>query len=113
MTKMEEPLLQFDFGSAEQAEIFKRQLETLYATVEGTCPGDRGFGLSCEYQDETPDVAECTLALEIYNKTEEYVPQVEILDIEFEHDMSGGMRPKITFGMNEDYEDGEGEDEDE
>lgn len=113
MTMINEPLLQFDFEEAEKIAIYKRQLETLFSTVEGTCPGDRNFGLSNEYQDEPPEVAESSFSLEVYNKTEEYVPQVEILDIEFEHNLEGGMRPKITFGLNEDYDEEEDDEEDE
>ncbi len=112
MTMIEEPLLQFAFDAAEQIDLYRRQLMTLYATAEGTCPGDRNFGLSNEYQDEPPPVAESTYALEVYNKTEQYVPQVEVLDIEFEHDLEGGMRPKIRIGLNEEYDEEE-EDEDE
>lgn len=111
MTMIEEPLLQFDFEDATQAEIYRRQLETLYSVVEGTCPGDRNFGLSNEYQDEPANVAESTYSLEIYNKTEEYVPQVEIRDIRFEHGEDGQLRPKITVGLNEEYEDDEYDDD--
>lgn len=114
MNQINDPVLQFDFENAEKIDIYRRQLETLYATVEGSCPGDRNFGLSNEYLDEPPDVAEVSLSLEIYNKTEEYVPQVEIIGIEFEYDLDGGMRPKITVGLNEEYdEEEESEDDDE
>lgn len=112
MTIIDEPLLEFDFEQAELIEQYRRQLTTLYATVEGTCPGDRHFGLSNEYQDEPPDVAESTFALEVYNKTEEYVPQVEIQDIRFEHSTEGMMRAKIVFGLNEEYDKEDEEDED-
>lgn len=113
MTVMAEPLLEFDFEDAALVELYRRQLMTLYATVEGTCPGDRQFGLSPEYQDEPPDVAESTFALEVYNKTEEYVPQVEIRDIRFEHNSEGMMKAKIVFGLNEEYDEEDEEDEDE
>ena len=71
--------------------------------IPRSCPGDRKFGLSNEYVDELPEVAESTFSLEVYNKTEAYVPQVEILDISFEHDAEGRIRPKITIGLNEEY----------
>ncbi|MCM1245904.1 MAG: hypothetical protein NC293_09720 [Roseburia sp.] len=109
--KMDEPLLQFDYGNAEELEGYRRQLQTLYTTVEGTCPGDRNFGLSPEYQDEPPDVAESTLSLEIYNKTEEYVPQVEVLDIQFAYGEDGQMIPKVMVGLNEEYDEEEYEEE--
>lgn len=112
MTVIDEPLLQFDFVNADQVEHYRRQLETLYAVVEGTCPGDRHFGLSNEYQDELPAVAESTYSLEIYNKTEEYVPQVEIRDIKFEHGADGQLKPVILFGLNEDYDEDEEDDDD-
>lgn len=113
MTTFKQPLLQFDLENEYELERYRRALETLYATVEGTCPGDRGFGLSNEYVDELPEVAESTFSLEVYNKTEMYVPQVEILDITFEHDKEGTMRPKIIIGLNEEYNEEEYDEEEE
>ncbi len=113
MAMIEEPLLLFDYEEAETLELYRRQLETLYATVAGTCPGDRNFGLSNEYLDELPETAESTYALEVYNKTEEYIPQIEVLDISFEHTMDGCMKPKITVGWNEEYDEEEYNEEDE
>ena len=98
MTTMKQPLLQFEPDNENELERYRRGLETLYATVEGTCPGDRKFGLSNEYVDEPPEVAKSTFSLEVYNKTEIYVPQVEILDITFEHDTEGRIRAEITMG---------------
>lgn len=108
---IDEPLLLFDYEEAEELESYRRQLQTLYTTVEGTCPGDRNFGLSPEYLDEPPQVAESTLSLEIYNKTEEYVPQVEVLDIQFIYGEDGQMTPQVTIGLNEEYEEEEYEEE--
>lgn len=113
MAMIEQPLLQFGLEYKSELERYRIALETLYATVEGTCPGDRRFGLSNEYVDELPEVAESTFSLEVYNKTEIYVPQVEIFDITFEHDAEGSMRPKITVGLNEEYSDEEYDDEEE
>ena len=109
MATMKQPLLQMDFESGNELERYRKALETLYATVEGTCPGDRRFGLSNEYVDQLPEVAESTLSLELYNKTELYVPQVEILDISFVHNGDGSMRPEITIGLNEEYDEEEEE----
>ncbi len=113
MATMKQPLLQMDFESGNELERYRKALETLYATVEGTCPGDRRFGLSNEYVGQLPEVAESTFSLEVYNKTEIYVPQVEVLDIAFEHDTEGRMRPKITVGLNEEYSEEEYDDEEE
>lgn len=111
MTIIEQPLL--DFENENGLERYRRALETLYVTVEGTCPGDRKFGLSNEYVDEPPEVAKSTFSLEVYNKTEIYVPQVEVLDIAFEHDGDGRTRPRITVGLNEEYNEEEYDDEEE
>lgn len=113
MTTMKQPLLQFEPDNENELERYRRGLETLYSTVEGSCPGDRKFGLSNEYVDELPEVAESTFSLEVYNKTEAYVPQVEILDISFENDAEGRIRPKITIGLNEEYNEEEYDDEEE
>lgn len=111
MTTIEQPLL--DLENENGLERYRRALETLYVTAEGTCPGDRKFGLSNEYVDEPPEVAKSTFSLEVYNKTEIYVPQVEVLDITFEHDRDGRMRPKITVGLSEEYNEEEYDDEEE
>ena len=113
MATIEQPLLQFGPGNENELERYRIALETLYATVEGTCPGDRKIGLSNEYVDEPPEVAKSTFSLEVYNKTEIYVPQVEVLEIAFEHDGDGKMRPRITVGLNEEYNEEEYDDEEE
>lgn len=108
---MGKTVLEFDFSQASQLELYRKRLELLYATVEGSCPGDRNFGLAVDYQDEPQAVAETTFALEIINKTEEYVPEVNVDDVTFSHGAEGEMFPKILISLNEEYDEEEDEDD--
>lgn len=42
-------LINFDYENAEIIEEIKRNIETLFSTPEGSCPGDRSFGLNQEF----------------------------------------------------------------
>lgn len=112
MMAISDPVLSFDYEKATDIEKYERQIKTLLKTVEGTCPGDRAFGLSNEYQDEPPEVAKVSLSLEIYNKMEEYIPRLEVLEIDFSFGEEGELIPCIRFGPNEDYEEDEDEEND-
>ena len=107
MINFGDPVLDFDFENASQLELYRRRLEMLYSTVEGSCPGDRNFGLAADWQDETSEVAKSTYSLEVTNKTEEYVPEVEIVDISFEHGEDGVLIPRIVFELNDEMEEDE------
>lgn len=103
----------FDYlNSTEQQEI-KRNLELLYTTAEGTCPGDRSFGLDMSFESCPMAAAQNMVALEIIEKTEIYEPRAEVKNISFLSDAEDGcLRPQITVGPREsDEEDEDDEDE--
>ena len=102
----------FGYLSATELEIIKRNLECLYSTAEGTCPGDRSFGLDNSFESYPVNVAQNLFALEVIEKTEEYVSRAVILDISFIYGEDGNMTPGITIGLKDTEEDDEdGEDE--
>lgn len=103
----------FNYLSATEAEEIKRNLEFLYSTAEGTCPGDRNFGLDQSFESYPLPVAQNMFALEIIEKTEQYENRVEISDISFSYKEDGNITPQITIGLkdNEEYEDDEDNDE--
>lgn len=100
----------FDYlNNTEQQEI-KRNLEMLYTTAEGTCPGDRAFGLDMSFQCYPAAAARNLIALEIMEKTEIYEPRAEVINISFLASEDGCLRPQITVGPRETAEDEDGED---
>ncbi len=105
-----EPLLEFDYEGTGDMDRYLRRLNALLRTVSGTCPGARDFGLSGEFQDTPPAVAQTAYSVEVYEKVEKYIPEVEILEITFVWDDST-MRPRIVLGINEDYDEEDQEEE--
>ena len=89
-------------------EDIMQQLNTLYQTIEGTCPMDREFGLTIEGLDKPPQIAKNIYAIDIVEKTEKYVPQVEVSEVTFEVE-NERLCPHVKIKTNEDYEEGEDE----
>lgn len=103
----------FNYLDATGLEEIQRNLGCLYGTAEGTCPGDRHFGLGQSFESYPLNVAQNLFALEVIEKTEEYESRAEILDISFGFEEDGSMTPRITIGLKdaEEYEDSDMEDE--
>ncbi len=100
----------FNYLDATGLEEIQRNLGCLYGTAEGTCPGDRHFGIDQSFESYPLNVAQNLFALEVIEKTEEYESRAEILDISFSYEEDGNMTPRITIGLKDSEEDG-GEDE--
>lgn len=103
----------FDYQSATEIGKIRRNLELLYKTAAGTCPGDRNFGLDQSFESYPLDVAQNLFALEAIEKTEIYEKRAEILDISFGQAEDGNLIPYIIVGQKdegemEEDEDGEG-----
>ncbi len=109
--KPEVLLDEFDYLSATELETIKRNLGCLYSTAEGTCPGDRNFGLDQSFESYPVNVAQNLFALEVIEKTEEYESRAEILDISFSYEEDGNMTPNITIGLRNTEEDDEEDEE--
>lgn len=95
--KIENAVLEND-GSLN--DDVKKCLDTLYATVEGTCPMDRDFGISIDCVDNSVQVAKNMYALEVVEKTAKYEPRVVVKEVSFEiqDDM---LIPHIKIEENE------------
>lgn len=103
----------FDYaGQSELAEI-QRNLSALYATPKGTCPGDRNFGLDWYFLDHPMDVAQNLYAMEVVDKTEEYEPRVEVIEVTCEWEADGHLKPTILIGPNEEGWEGDDDEEEE
>lgn len=91
----------FDYLNATKLEEMRRNLSLLYETLEGSCPGDRLFGLNPSFLDAPMNVAINLFALEVIEKTEIYEEKAEIVSIEYEHSADGKLTPKIVIGKKE------------
>ena len=100
----------FNYLDATRLEEIQRNLGCLYGTAEGTCPGDRHFGIDQSFESYPLNVAQNLFALEVIEKTEEYESRDEILDISFSYEEDGNMTPRITIGLK-DMEEDDAEDE--
>lgn len=88
----------FDYLNATNLEEMKRNLDLLYSTRAGTCPGDRNFGLEQSFESCPTNVARNLFALEVIEKTEVYENRAEILNIEYTQADDGNITPKIIIG---------------
>ena len=94
-------MIGFDYLNAAEIDEIQRNLNLLYQTAAGTCPGDRSFGLDMDFEGKPMNVAQNLYALEIIEKTEIYEKRVEIRDITYIQKKDGNLTPKITIGRKE------------
>ncbi len=100
-------IIGFDYLNATKLEEMQRNLDLLYSTRAGTCPGDRNFGLEQTFESCPTNVARNLFALEVIEKTEIYEDKAEILNIEYMQSADGNLTPKIIIGQKEPDDTGE------
>ncbi len=71
-----------EFHDSRQ-DMIKDKLTALLGSAEGTYPMNRRYGISSEIFDYPVEMAESFLAAEIYDKTEEFIPEINVLDVQF------------------------------
>ena len=86
--------------NAEEIEGYNTQLQSLVATIEGTLPGNRGFGISPDILDNAPKETLNMLALDLQEKAEKYIPEIEIVGVDGESD-EGTLNTQIYIGRRE------------
>lgn len=94
-------IIGFDYLNATELERMQRNLNLLYSTRAGTCPGDRSFGLDQSFESCPTNVAQNLFALEVIEKTEAYESRAEVLDITYEQAEDGNLTPKIVIGQKD------------
>lgn len=94
-------IIGFDYLNATELEEMQQNLDLLYSTAAGTCPGDRNFGLDQTFESCPTNVAQNLFALEVIEKTEIYEDKAEILNIEYTQSEDGNLTPKIIIGQKE------------
>lgn len=84
-------------SSAGLTDIEKYDLliKTLLTSTETTLPGSRGFGLNAEYISLEPQVAMNMFAVDLYEKVEEFIPEINIKDITWTAEDTGKVSPTI------------------
>ena len=76
-------------------------LRSLIASMEGTIPGSRGFGLSGGAADLMPEDARNTFLMELDEKVEEFLPEVAIEDSEIVETGSGELVLRLSIAPAE------------
>lgn len=98
-------------ADSEFLEDLLEQAMLLYTTVQGTCPGNRDFGITSLATDVPMPAAEQTLTLDIISKTETYLPMLQVESVEFSVE-DEVLVPHVLLSLNEDYFEDDEEDED-
>ena len=79
-------------------------LQFLIASIEGTIPGSRGFGLSGNTADYAPEDTRNELLMELDAKVEEYLPEITIEDAELVDAGEGEVLLRLSVAANEEDE---------
>lgn len=103
MAKVE--FIGFDYINAGIVAEIKRNVTALLETPEGTCAGDRSYGIPQDFVGMPIGVARNLAALAVIDKLEVYEPRVTLLEAETKADTgSGHIINTYYIGPNEDYE---------
>lgn len=91
---------EIEIKGIENEEIYDC-LKTLCKTYAGTCPLDREFGIDPNIISLNRDIAKEYLIQDLYEKVEKYVPEVEIINIDFEENTKEQQKifPTIYFKL--------------
>ena len=91
-----------DGFSEEEFRDVNECITNLLSTIAGEQGLDRDFGIDTNgITDVSAEEAENLLTIEIVEKNDRYEPRVEVDDIEFTHDDTGKLIPKIYFKKRE------------
>lgn len=94
-----------------EADRYQKNLQTLIGSVIGTIPGSRGFGLSEEFVDISPEDARNDFAEELDEAVETYIPEIEIDSVDYTADSEGKQILKVMVTNSEEYGEEDGEDD--
>ena len=82
-----------------------QNLWVLYSSLEYDCPLDRGLGMKADYIDRPIETTKALAMSDIYDKTAEYEPRAEIVDISFSADYQRGiLKPIVEVEVSGEYE---------
>lgn len=88
-------LVGFEYTDAETVDEISRNISVLIATPEGTCAGDRGYGIDQSFVDMPYPQALNMLMLTLAEKVPEYEPRAVVDTVEAETGNDGTMTAVI------------------
>lgn len=92
----------------QPATVYEEVIQNLwflYASIEYDIPLDRGLGINATYIDKPLETAKALITTDLYDKTEEYEPRAEIVNIDFLADYERGiLKPIVEVEINGDYD---------
>mgnify|MGYP007070201451 CR=1 FL=1 len=94
----------YDLDGMEDFERIDSTLRFLIASIAGTIPGSRGFGLSGDTADFAPEDARNELLMELDMKVDQYLPEIAIEDAQIVEAEGGGTLLKLSVAANEEDE---------
>lgn len=91
-----------EIGATGRREIIQN-VKTILATVKGSVPLDRGFGIKGEYVDQPLPVARALFAAEIVEEVEKQEPRVKVTQVTWaeEDALDGKMNPIVWIKVKE------------
>ena len=90
-----------DLDGTEDFEKTDSILRSLIASMAGTIPGSRGFGLSGSAADLMPEDARNEFLMELDEKVEEFLPEITIEDSEIVDAGGGELLLRLSIAENE------------
>ncbi|MCI9100645.1 MAG: hypothetical protein HFH59_06940 [Lachnospiraceae bacterium] len=88
-------------------ERVNAQLRSLILARERTIPGSRGFGLSGDYLDMPAYEAVSEFGVELEEKTDTYIPEIDIKEVRVNADIDGRTDAQIFVGWRDGYDSGD------
>ena len=90
-----------NFAPATVAEEILQNIKCILSTVKFSVPLDRDFGIDASMVDMPIDVAKAKLVPEIFMAIAKYEPRATVIDISWEGDIQGILRPKVQVRIDE------------
>ena len=82
-------------------ERIHSQLRSLILSRERTIPGSRSFGLKGKFMDMLSPEAVNEFAIELEEKTEEFIPEISIAEVRAEQNVGSTARIQINVDRRE------------
>lgn len=95
----------FEYQDSTETKEICRNLTALISTPEGTCAGDRSYGLNQSFVDLPAMQAANELALELSEKIPLYEPRADLSEVICTADLHGGLVANIVVGPGDGAED--------
>ncbi len=92
------------FGPNSEVEEILQNVRCVIATVKGSVPLDRDFGLDPEHLDMPLEVARARFASELILGVAKNEPRAAVTNIEWAATINGTLAAKVKVNIDEQYE---------